>query len=195
MATQGLEYGLRPLYRLNGGPTALRPYGKPSTDANPIYIYDMVQKVASSVSNPEGGNPLPSIGGGNLGTAGTGLWLGSTLSSGAASTATRHLVADDPDMIFVTQSDSSSAETIADLVGKNANMKVDDDGGNAQLGPTGRLRSGMVLKSSTITTTTGKDVRILGFHNTPDNPDNAPYPLLEVQIVLHLFEQQATTGV
>lgn len=194
MSTQGLVYGLQPLYQFNGGPTTLRLYGKPSSDANPIYMFDLTQKVLSSVPNPEGGNPVGSCRGANLGTAGTGLWLGPSMNYGAASTASIHYVADDPNQIFLVQSDKSTAATIATIVGRNANMAV-SGGSNAQLGPKGNLLSGMVLHDSTIATTSGLDVRILGWLNRGDNPDNAAYPLLEVQIVLHQYDQQATTAV
>lgn len=193
MATQNAMTGFRPtLITATGAPGRWRKYGKPSSDSNPIYQYDLVMKVASSVPSDEGGNPVPSIKGANLGTAGTGLWLGSSLGAGAASKATMHFVSDEAGMIYTAQSDSASAETIAALVGKNTNFNV-SGGSNAQLGPipAGSLMSGMTVKSSTIATTAGLDGRILGFLDTSGNPDNAVYPVLEVQIVLHQYAGQS----
>jgi hypothetical protein len=179
----------------SGGPLEVsNVYAKPASDANPIFMFDIVQKTATSSARPEGGQPAPGCRGGNLGTAGTGLWLGASLNHGAASTLTKHVVADDPKTVFLAQSDKATAATIAAVVGKNANMVV-SGGSNAQLGPKGNLQSGMVLNDATVATTTGLDVRILRWLNSPENPDSAAFPLLEVMIVLHQYEQQATTAV
>jgi len=192
MATQNLVCGLRPLMQgIQGNPSRVAAYAKPASDTNPIYMFDLVMRVsATSVQPPEGGNPLLGIQGGNKGTAGTGLWLGPSLNYGAASTLTVHSVVDDPDAIFLVQSDSSSAQTIASLGTKNANLNV-SGAANAQLGPIGNLQSGMTLKSSTVATTAGLDVRILNLWDSPFNPDNAKYPILEVNIVLHQFKGQS----
>jgi hypothetical protein len=192
MAVQNMVNGLVPLMTtLGGAPARLMQYGKPVGDSNPIYMNDVVQRVHSSVVDPAGGNPAPSIRGGNLGTSGTGLWLGSSLNNGAASTLSMHLVCDDPGAIFLIQSDSSSAETVANIAGRNADLNV-SGGSNAQLGPIANLQSGMTLKSSTIATTTGLDLRILDLLNSPQNPDNAAYPILEVTIVLHQYAGSTT---
>ena len=191
MAAQNTVCGLRPLMQnIHGSPSRIKMYGKPSTDSNPIYMFDVVMKVASSVPAIDGGNPVPSCKGGNLGTAGTGLWLGSSLNYGAASTATMQMVVDDPDAIFLVQSDSSAAEKIADLAGKNSNLNV-SGAGNAQLGPIGNNQSGMTLHSAGIETNASQDVRILDFWDSPANPDNAAYPILEVEIVLHQYAGQS----
>lgn len=192
MAVQGAVTGFRPLMTtLGGAPCRLAQYGKPASDANPIYLFDLVQKAASSVADPAGGNPAPGCRGANLGTAGTGLWLGTSLNFGAASTATMQTVVDDPGALFLAQSDSASAQTTAAIVGKNTNFNV-SGGSNAQLGNALTKQSGMTVKSSTIATTASLDGRILGFWDNPSiNPDNAAYPILEVLIVLHQYAGQS----
>lgn len=195
MANQNSVFGLRWLgINFNGSPSRMKQYGKPSSDTNQIYMNDLVMKTATSATDPAGGVSVPGCKGGNLGTAGTGLWLGTSLNYGAASTNTMHSVIDDPSAIFLCQSDSSSAETVAALAGDNANLNV-SGASHAQLGPQGNLQSGMTLNHSSIATTAGLDVRILEFWNNPAlNPDNAAYPILEVQIVLHQYAG-STTGV
>jgi len=187
MAVQN-AFGLRWLgITKSGAPGYVTQYGKPAADTNPIYMNDVVMKTNTSAADPAGGNPAPGCKGGNLGTSGTGLWLGTSLNYGAASTLTMHSVIDDPGAIFLVQSDDSSTETTAALAGDNANLNVSGSS-HAQLGPQGNLQSGMTLKSSTIATTAGLDVRILGFfNNLVVNPDAAAYPILEVQIVLHQY--------
>ncbi|SRR5579883_1459243 len=192
MATQN-AFGLRWLgVTKSGAPGYLNRYGKGSSDAQPIYMNDLLMKSAISVTDPEGGNPQPGCKAATVGTPGTGLWLGTSLNYGAASTATMHAVVDDPGALFVVQSDSSAAETIASVVGKNANLNV-AAAGPVSLGSSTTKQSGMTLASSSITTTASKDVRITQF--SPDNifvnPDNAAYPILEIQIVLHQFAGQS----
>lgn len=195
MAVQSTVCGLRPMMQnIHGGLSRLKMYGKVAGDSNPIYMFDVVQTVTdASVPKPDGGNPVKAIAGGNLGTAGTGLWLGSSLNYGAASTATMHLVCDDPDAIFLAQSAKSTAATVAATSGLNANLVV-SGGSNAQLGPIGNLQSGMTV-SATTATTTGLDVRILDWFDSPANPDNAAYPIFEIEIVLHQLGGEARTAV
>jgi hypothetical protein len=194
MATQN-AFGLRWLgINKQGAPGFLTQYGKPASDTNPIYMNDVVMKTSTSAADPAGGNPAPGCQGGNLGTAGTGPWLGTSLNFGAANTLTMHSVVDDPNAIFLTQSDSAAAETTTAIVGMNANLNV-SGGAHAQLGNALTKQSGMSLSSASITTTASKDVRILGlFDNPAVNPDNAAYPILEVQIVLHQYNP-GTVGV
>lgn len=194
MADQFFKRGLWPTGQTKGGaPLSVVQYGKPSSDTNVIYPFDLVQKTASSVPDPNGfgSNPAPGCRGANLGTAGTGLWLGVSLNYGAASANTMHTVIDDPFAVFLVQSDSATAQTVAALVGKNANINV-SGAANAQLGNPLSKQSGMTLNSASIATTASKDVRILGFwNNTTSNPDNAAFPILEVEIVLHQYKGQS----
>lgn len=191
MATQN-AFGLRWLgFTLSGAPAMVNRYGKPSTDAQPIYMNDVLMKVASSVADPEGGNPMPACKAGTVGTPGASLWLGTSLNYGAASTATAHAVIDDPTAIFIAQCDDSSAETIANKVGKNANLVV-ASGGPVSLGSATTKQSGMVINHTTIATTASLDLRLLAFwDNAVVNPDNAAYPIFEVQIVLHQYAGQS----
>jgi hypothetical protein len=190
MAAQN-AFGLRWMgFSLSGAPIGVQSYGKPSSDGTAIFMGDVLMKVASSVTNPAGGNPMPSCktAVGN-GTPGTGLWLGVSLNYGAASAATEQLVIDDPSALFYAQCDDSAAETIASKVGKNANFVL--TAGNATT-----KQSQVVIDHTTIATTSTRDVRIRQFvNNVGVNPDNAAYPIFEVEIVLHQFANKQTTGV
>jgi hypothetical protein len=189
MATQN-SFGLRWMGQsLNGAPGVVSRYGKPASDANAVWMGDVVMKVASSVPDPEGGNPMPALkSANNGGTPGTGLWLGVSLNYGQASTATAHAVIDDPNALFLAQCDDPAVETIAAKVGKNANFKF-----NA--GSATTKQSGHVIDNTMIATASGRDVRIHAFLDNPVNPDNAAYPIFEVEIVLHQFGNKQTTGV
>jgi hypothetical protein len=186
MAQQG-AFGLRWLgVTKSGAPGYTSEYGKTSTDAIAIFMNDVVMKTAASVPSPSGGNPAPGCQSAAHGTAGTGLWLGVSLNYAPANQASMHYVIDDPTAIFVTQTDSAAAETTAAIVGDNANLNV-SAAGNALT-----RMSGMTLNSASITTLAGKDVRILGLWDNPVmNPDNAPYPIVEVEIVLHQYAGQS----
>ncbi len=186
MAVQN-AFGLRWLgITRTGAPGYTRQYGKVATDATAIFMSDVVMKTAASVADPAGGNPAPGCQSANHGVAGTGLWLGISLNYGAANLATMHYVVDQPDAVFLTQSDSATAETTAAIVGENANLNV------SALGNALTRQSQMTLNSASITGTAGKDVRILSLWDNPVlNPDNAPYPILEVQIVLHQYAGQS----
>jgi hypothetical protein len=190
MATQN-AFGLRWTgFTRHGAPAYLNQYAKLASDAQAIFMNDLLMKVANSVANPEGGNPIPACKSAATGTPGTGLWLGTSLNYGAASTATQHLVVDDPMAVFLVQSDSSTAKTVANQVGKNANIVV------SGAGSTTTKQSGMVLNGSSVATTSGLDVRIVGWwNNLAVNPDNAAYPILEVTIALHQHLNSSTAGV
>jgi hypothetical protein len=182
--------GLRPmLMNVGGGPSRIQHYGKAAADSHAIYLFDVVRKAATSVANPEGGNPLPGIQYGGSGTPGTGLWLGSTLGYGIASTDTVHPVCDDSDAIFLAQLSGSTAKTVANTAGKTANFTF------ATGGSTTTKQSGHQIDVTTVNTTSGQDIRILNLLDSPATPDNVGGAILEIQIVLHQYGGVARTSI
>lgn len=102
--------GLSPVVKaMGGGPCTTNLYKKLVGTATVIYQNDCVRPLSSG-DITAGGTP------------GTDLWLGVALNYGAASTATDHLVIDDPDAIFEAQDDGSSSGVLEVDLRLNANL-------------------------------------------------------------------------
>lgn len=188
MANNNNPFGLRPISRAGGAPFRTSQYGKPSSDSNTIFMFDLVVKVAASVPDPTGlGNPMPAIETGYQGTPGTTLWQGVTLNYGAASTATPHYVVDEVDALFMTQCSGTTSITAASHAGKNANVTL------ATAGSATTKISGIQINSASIATTSSLDLRIRSISNLSPNVEGAN-AIVEVLINKHELGQQ-TAGV
>lgn len=189
MANTNSPFGFRPVIRAGGSPFSTVEYAKPASDVNTIYQYDIVNKVAGAVTLPESptGYKLPTIETGYQGMPGTTLWQGASLNYGAASTLTVHMVADQPDVIFIGQAKTGVVIATAAHVGKNANIS------QSTAGSTTTKQSGMAVDSGTIAATASLDLRITRVAMISPNAEGDS-AILEVLINKHEFGQQ-TAGV
>lgn len=183
MANSNNPFGFRPIVILGGGPYSLKEYAKPATDANQIFAFDLVNKVAGAVALPENATyNLPTIQTGYQATPGTSLWLGASLAGGAISTATVHPVADEMDILFIAQAKTGVVVTTTGHVGKNANVSL------TQTGNTLTKMSKMAVDSASIATTGTLDLRIRGIAMISPNAEGDS-TILEVTINKHATAQ------
>jgi len=170
MANRDNPNGFSPWGRtLQGGELELRPYTKLATYATAIYPGDVVNQVAS-------GDLERSI------TPSTTLIVGVALDYGAASTLTDHMVADQPDMIFVAQTNDDTI-TVADK-GSKADVVLG----------TGSLvlkRSRDEINGATVLTTGTLDLILLRLARIQGNADGE-WARWEVVINKHLLNKGAT---
>ena len=180
MANPNTPFGFRPIIRAGGAPFSVTAYGKPSTDPNAIYAFDLVQKVQAAIPLPEAALlvNLPGVQTGYVGTPGTTLWLGASLAYGAPSTATVHPVADEPDVLYLVQASTGLAISTAGHVGKNANVSL------SLAGNTRSRMSRMTADSATIAAAASLDLRILRVAMIPPNAEGDS-AMLEVSINKH----------
>lgn len=178
MANVNAPFGLRPIGRsAAGGCVQTNIYPKIAGTATIIYQNDVVRHLADGIT--AGGTP------------GTDLFLGVALNYGAASTATTHLVIDDPLAIFEVQDDGTTNSTAgvqsADL-GLNVNFVF--TAGDATL-----RRSKHQIATSTKDTTNTLDAKILRrvsdfgiIPGSTDTPGNAwgQYCRVEIQFNKHM---------
>jgi hypothetical protein len=180
MSNNNWPHGFRPLMvDTAGAPVGVKEYAKPSSDANAIYTFDFLRKVAGSQTVEGQIIPTPTIQTAAIGTPGTALILGSSLNFGAASSATWHTVVDDPGAIFEAQISGNASWTVANAPGLNANIL-----NTAQTN--GTLISAMQVNASTIVNTAGLDLRILDFSRNVGNSEGAN-PVVEVLILKHAY--------
>lgn len=110
MANINAPFGLLPLVRSqSGGCAQANPYKKLVGTATIIYRNDCVRPLAAG-DITAGGTP------------GTDLWLGVALNYGPASTATDHMVIDDPEALFACQDDGQSSGILEVDQRLNANL-------------------------------------------------------------------------
>jgi hypothetical protein len=180
MANPNTPFGFRPIIRAGGSPFSVTEYGKPAGDANALFAFDLVQKVASATPLPEAGLPynLPGVQTGYTATPGTTLWLGASLAYGAASVASVHPVTDEVDVIYLAQAKTGVAITTAAHVGKNANVSL------TLPGNTLTKMSKMAVDSGTIAATATLDLRILRVSMIVPNQEGDS-AILEVSINKH----------
>ncbi len=148
MANTDNPTGLRALYALSGGPILMNLYKKVVGYGTAIFPGDAVNRVADG-SIEAGATP------------GTTLYTGVAQNHGAASTATEHLVVDDPNVVFVAQGDDGTNLDEADM-GLNANLILG-------AGSTTTKQSKHEIDSSTKNTTNTLDVKLLRKLDVPDN--------------------------
>jgi len=187
MANPNNPFGFRPIARLGGAPFSVTTYAKPAADANAIFVFDLVGYLTGTpLALPENPNfNLPRIQSGSQLTPGTSLWLGASLSYGAASVASVHPVTDEIDTIYIAQGDGSI--TTSSHVHKNANVSVSTGGS------TTTKQSGMQVSASSIATTSSLDLRIQRIAMLTGNAEGAN-AIVEVTINKHALGQ-ATAGV
>lgn len=188
MANPNNPFGFRPLIKMGGGPFSVREYGKAAADANPIFAFDLVGHLTGGTPFPLPENPvynLSRIQSATQLTPGTSLYLGASLSYGAASVGSVHPVADEVDTIFLTQCSGATVITSAAAAGLNANVLN-------TLSVLNTKQSQMQLNSAGIATTSSLDLRIIEIAKIVPNVEGAN-AIVEVLINKHAFGQ-ATAG-
>lgn len=175
---QNFPNGFRPLMvDTAGAPVQVQQYAKTATDPA-IFAFDLVRKNPSSALIEGQILPTPAVLSYASGTPGTTLILGSSLNYGAANMATWHTIVDDPGALFVAQTDSTTAITVATAAGKNANVN------NTAQSNSLLLNSAMQILSSSIATTAGLDLRLRDFYRLLNNAEGAN-AAMEVLIMKH----------
>lgn len=197
MANANTPYGLRPYRHRNGAHYngAATRYFVPASDATALFIGDPVIIAGSADANGVATVTRATAAGGNylLGSVvavdtddgtGTGNTLGrDSPTYRAASTARYVWVADDPDLVFLIQSNGSTA---AADVGLNVDLV-------AGTGSTVTGLSAFQAADSTKATTATLQLRILGFAQTVDNEVGNANAKLLVSINLHTLRN--ATGI
>lgn len=150
MANSDLPHGLRPVRHFRGFPIILAKRSKISTEAVAIFQFDAVNRIddnnIDSVMTPAGE-----------------LYSGVSLDYGAASTATNHLVIEDPYVVFEAQDDDTTTGLVEADMGANANLLL-----TAGVAATS-LISLHEIDQSTASTSADLDVHLLQKFNVPDN--------------------------
>lgn len=168
MANLNAPTGLQPVRYRSGAPYngAANVYYVPATDGTALFRGDPVI-IAGSADD----SGVPTITRATAGSAGriTGVVVGfvpspTILANGyrLASTAEYVLVADDPDLLFEIQEDSTGGALAATSVGLNADLVAGSGSAATKL-------SGFQLDSSTADTTATLQLRIVGFTQRADN--------------------------
>lgn len=188
MANVNAPFGFRPLIRAGGAPYTVTTYAKPASDANAIFMFDIVKKVTGAVPMPENATyNLPTVQTGYQGTPGTTLWQGVSLNYGAASLVSVHGVIDQPDVIFLVQTKTGTVIATSSHIGKNANIST------TTAGSTTTRQSGLAVDGATIATTSSLDLRISKVATISPNAEGDS-AILEVTINKHELGLQ-TAGV
>jgi len=189
MANPNAPFGFRPIARMGGSPFSLQEYGKPAADANAIYNFDLVgYATGTAISLPESTNyKLPQIQTGYQLTPGTSLILGASIGYGAASTATVHNVADEPDVIYIAQCKTGTTISTTSHAHRNANFSTTTAGSSTT------KMSGLAVDGATIATTSSLDLRIHRVAMISPNAEGDS-AILEVTINKHALGLQ-TAGV
>ncbi len=179
MSNVNSPFGFQPLMvELSGAPSRTRQYGKPASDSNAIFQWDLLQKVTGGIANElaPAGNLVPTVQSGTQGTPGTTYWIGVAINYGKASTLTYHTVIDGPNALFRVQADSTVIAT-GSHIGKNAN--VTNNAGSTTTG-----LSAMVIAGAGIATTNTLDLRLMKVSDIVPNAEGA-YAIVEVTINKH----------
>lgn len=189
--------GLRPVKFITGAPYngQATVYFLPSSNSDVVMVGDLV-KLAGDARSPTGVQTIARHAGGAT-EAAVGVVVGFLFSGvgdvqnvppvdnlntpvyRAASTNRYVLVADDPSLVFETQTGGATFAT-AD-VGQNAEMDV-------AAGSTTTGASGMYLDLSTKATTATLPMKIVGFPNRPDNQIGDTYTNAYVMINNHQYK-------
>lgn len=202
MANLNAPSGLSPVQYRNGNfyNGQVRMYAVAATDTNAYYIGDVVKMDATNFADNNG---IPYVTRATAGAAvrgvvcsvGTALPYGfqggpyinpndltkNYRPSGAQATAYYVALADDPDIVFEVQEDTTSATPGAALaVTKNANLTIANPA-------TGVFVSGMTLNNNTFATTATLNLKVLQVVQRPDNQPYAAYQKWLVTINNHDF--------
>lgn len=158
MANTNAPFGFRPTIRVGGSPYSVREYGKPATDGQTIFIFDILGRVATGVALPENtAYDVPTVKSAYALTPGTSFWIGASLAYGLASTLTLHPVTDEPDVVYLAQSTDTTGLSWSSTsqIGLNAPIDI-----ATNLGSTTTKLSGQGVLSASAATTPGLDLRI-----------------------------------
>jgi hypothetical protein len=182
MANSNSPFGFRPIIRAGGAPFSVQEYGKAAADANTIFAFDLVGHLTGGTPFALPENPtynLSRIQSGSQLTPGTSLWLGASLTYGAASVGTVHPVTDELDVIYIAQVSGATAITTASHAGLNANVL--NTGGS-----TTTKQSGFQVNATGIAVTAGLDLRIRQVAMIVPNVEGAN-AIVEVLIMKHAY--------
>jgi hypothetical protein len=158
-------HGFQPVGRTQaGGSIEIEYFNKVVGHGTAVFPGDLVAQVADGSIQPGG-------------TPGTTVYTGVALNYGAASTATRHVVAAQPDAIFEAQDDDGTTGIVAADMGANANAIFG-------AGDTVRRISGHEIDQDTAGTTATLDLKLLRLHKAIEN-DFGPHARIEVLINRH----------
>jgi hypothetical protein len=188
MANPNNPFGFRPVIRAGGAPFSINQYAKAAADANAIFAFDLVTKVATAVANPE--QPLynlPGVQTGYQATPGTSLWLGASLAYGAAATLSIHPVTDEIDVVYIAQAKTGVVISTATHAGLNANVS------QTLAGLTTTKMSRLAVDSATLAVTATLDLRVQRVAMILPNVDGDS-AILEVTINKHQMGQN-TLGI
>lgn len=189
--------GLRPVKFITGAPYngQATVYFLPSSNSDVVMVGDLV-KLAGDARSPTGVQTIARHAGGAT-EAAVGVVVGFLFSGvgdvqnvppvdnlntpvyRVASTNRYVLVADDPNLVFETQTGGATFATTD--VGQNAEMDV--SAGNTSTGA-----SGMYLDLATKATTATLPMKIVGFPNRPDNQIGDTYTNAYVMINNHQYK-------
>ena len=151
MPNQDNPHGLRPIGRtMSGGFPRIQNFQKDASEGAAIFIFDAVNREADGNIEANGATP------------GTTLYSGVSLTYGAASTLTDHLVVVSPDALFEAQDNNDTDGLAAADEGLNINIEL-----NA--GSASTLISGHELDESTLNTSNGLDLHVIQKLDVPDN--------------------------
>ena len=150
MANTDNPHGLRPIRHFMGAPFAIAERSKDADEGTALFIFDAVNREDDGAIEAASATP------------GTTLYSGVNLNYGAASTATTHLVIEDPYVVFEAQDNNDTDGFAAADMGLNCNLEL-----NA--GSATTLLSGHELDESTINTTNSLDVHLLQKLADPNN--------------------------
>jgi hypothetical protein len=197
MANKDRPAGLKPVKHLNGSPWNGKTtmYYKAAGLNEAIFIGSPVKSAGSA--DATGKYPTVQLAGQDA-ARGVVVGIGNTpylaadltdldLTNSPVSTAHYLMVADDPDLIFECQEDSSTAFT-ADSIGCNADLTTES--GNTSTG-----HSTVEIDCATETTTSTLQVKILRLVDRPDN-ELGNYAKFEIMFNQHeLGQGLGSTGV
>lgn len=189
--------GLRPVKTVTGAPYngQATMYFLPSSNSDVVMVGDLV-KLAGDGRSPSGVQTIARHAGGAT-EAGVGAVVGFTFEGvgdltnippvtnlntpvyRVASTDRYVMVADDPNLVFETQTSGATFATTD--VGQNAEMDV-------AAGSTTTGASGMTLDLSTKATTATLPMKIVGFPNRPDNAIGDAFTNVYVMINNHQYK-------
>jgi hypothetical protein len=158
VANVNAPFGFRPTMRYGGAPYSVRMYGKAAGDAQALFLFDIVGRIATGVPLAEATQfDVPTVSSAYAMSTGVSFWVGASLAYGAASTATQHPITDEPDVIYVAQPTDTTvlAWTATSKIGLNAPIDI-----ATNLGSTTTRMSGQGVLSGSAATTPGLDLRI-----------------------------------
>jgi hypothetical protein len=189
MANAVIKRGFLPVGTIGGSPYtgAVRPYSVAAANATAIFIGDLV--TASTTSQTINGVVYQDVVQSATGDVFQGVVVGvdpvtnASLPYRAASTQRVVFVADDPNLMLLTDDISTGTPLAAADVGLNANIVVGT-------GSTVTGYSAMELDNTTEATTNTLDVKIMGILQSPDNDPASASARFVVKLNRHRFANQ-----